>query len=335
MNPIRDSRGFAIVAAVGITVSMMMPTAAFAHPSSPSPTIKATGTTYYVSESGNDANSGTDQDHPWKTLDKVNEIASDLQPGDSVQLEYGSTFNNQSLHIKDTAGTPEAPITVTAYGDESKGKPVIAANGVKSSQWYQDYKAKIGGSPHKGSGTVSSAILLKDVSYITVSNLEITNDDVNVHDPIATWKWTDTADSDGTKLDRSFERMDRTGVAGIAENGGTMSHVTLDNLYIHDVDGNLYNKHMANGGIYFMAHLPKERTSAADDAYLQKNISRFDSITIRNSTVRDVDRWGIAVGYTAYLNYIDNSDWNNRFNYGNGEISDEVIAKYGATNVLI
>ena len=27
--------------------------------------------------------------------------------------------------------------------------------------------------------------------------------------------------------------------------------IVLDDLYVHDVDGNVYNKHMANGGIYF------------------------------------------------------------------------------------
>lgn len=166
------------------------------------------------------------------------------------------------------------------------------------------------------------------MSYITVSNLEITNDDADVYDPIDTWKWTDTPDSDGTKLDRSASRMDRTGVAGIAENGATMSNVTLDNLYIHDVDGNIYNKHMANGGIYFMAHYPMENTSAETDVWLREHVSRFDHVTIRNSTVKDVDRWGIAVGYTAYLNYID-------ANYGDGSIDDALIAKYGSTNVRI
>ena len=122
--------------------------------------------------------------------------------------------------------------------------------------------------------------------------------------------------------------MDRTGVAGIAENGATMSNVTLDNLYIHDVDGNIYNKHMANGGIYFMAHYPMENTSAETNVWLREHVSRFDHVTIRNSTVKDVDRWGIAVGYTAYLNYID-------ANYGDGSIDDALIAKYGSTNVRI
>ena len=311
--------------ALGTAFALIAPSSALAGDATPA--AASTGTTYYVSSThGDDGNAGTDQNHPWKTLDKVNAIATDLKPGDSVLLERGSTFQDQYLHIKDTSGTADAPITIADYGEASAAKPVIAANGVKGSQWYQNYRASVGN--HKNKGTVSSTILLKDVSYITVKNLEITNDDPDVYDPIDTWKWTDTADSDGTKLDRSADRMDRTGVAGIAENGTTMSHVTLEGLNIHDVDGNIYNKHMANGGIYFMAHYARENKSAADNTWLQNHISRFDHITIKDNIVKDVDRWGIAVGYTAYLNFID-ATW------GDGSIDDDLIAKYGQTNVTI
>lgn len=295
------------------------------------------GQTYYVSSTtGDDANDGKSEAKAWKTLHKVNRIVKDLKPGDRILLERGSRFESQALHLKDVSGVRGNPIRVDAYGVESKPRPLIAANGAQVSRWHQDYKAKIGGNPHKGKGDVSSAVLLKDASYITVANLEITNDDSRVKDPVVSWKWTDSADSDGTKLDRSIDRMDRTGIAGIAENGTTMSHVTVEHCFIHDVDGNIYNKHMANGGIYFMAHLPKQRKSVADDVFLQEHVSRFDSITIRNNHVQDVDRWGIAVGYTAYLNFIDKAkNWNNDFNYGDGRIDDALIKKYGATNVLI
>ena len=311
--------------ALGTAFALIAPSSALAGDATPA--AASTGTTYYVSSThGDDGNAGTDKGHPWKTLDKVNAIATDLKPGDSVLLERGSTFQDQYLHIKDTSGTADAPITIADYGEASAAKPVIAANGVKGSQWYQNYRVSVGN--HQNKGTVSSTILLKDVSYITVKNLEITNDDPDVYDPIDTWKWTDTADSDGTKLDRSADRMDRTGVAGIAENGTTMSHVTLEGLNIHDVDGNIYNKHMANGGIYFMAHYARENKNAADNTWLQNHISRFDHITIKNNIVKDVDRWGIAVGYTAYLNFID-ATW------GDGSIDDDLIAKYGQTNVTI
>ena len=325
MKPHVRSRMIAAAVALGTAFALIAPSSALAADATPA--AASTGTTYYVSSThGDDGNAGTDQAHPWKTLDKVNAIATDLKPGDSVLLERGSTFQGQYLHIKDTSGTADAPITIADYGDTSAAKPVIAANGVKGSQWYQNYRASVGN--HKNKGTVSSTILLKDVSYITVKNLEITNDDPDVYDPIDTWKWTDTADSDGTKLDRSADRMDRTGVAGIAENGTTMSHVTLEGLNIHDVDGNIYNKHMANGGIYFMAHYARENKNAADKTWLQNHISRFDHITIKNNIVKDVDRWGIAVGYTAYLNFIDAA-------WGDGSIDDDLIAKYGQTNVTI
>lgn len=325
MKPHVGSRMIAAAVAMGTAFALIAPSSALAADATPA--AASTGTTYYVSSThGDDGNAGTDQGHPWKTLDKVNAIATDLKPGDSVLLERGSTFQGQYLHIKDTSGTADAPITIADYGDTSAAKPIIAANGVKGSRWYQNYRASVGN--HQNKGTVSSTILLKDVSYITVKNLEITNDDPDVHDPIDTWKWTDTADSDGTKLDRSADRMDRTGVAGIAENGTTMSHVTLEGLNIHDVDGNIYNKHMANGGIYFMAHYARENKNAADNTWLQNHISRFDHITIKNNIVKDVDRWGIAVGYTAYLNFID-ATW------GDGSIDDDLIAKYGQTNVTI
>ena len=230
MTSRQGRQAIAATAAMGVAVALALPTAAFAQSATQgkeTATTTSSGTTYYVSSAhGDDANAGTSENAPWKSLTKVNDIASDLGPGDSVLLEYGSEFNDQYLHIKDTAGNADAPITISAYGDADEGKPVIASNGVKGSQWEQDYRANVGN--HKNKGTVSTTLLLKDVSYITVSNLEITNDDADVYDPIDTWKWTDTPDSDGTKLDRSASRMDRTGVAGIAENGATMSNVTLD-----------------------------------------------------------------------------------------------------------
>ena len=128
--------------ALGTAFALIAPSSALAGDATPA--AASTGTTYYVSSThGDDGNAGTDQNHPWKTLDKVNAIATDLKPGDSVLLERGSTFQDQYLHIKDTSGTADAPITIADYGDAS-AKPVIAANGVKGSRWYQNYRASVG-----------------------------------------------------------------------------------------------------------------------------------------------------------------------------------------------
>ena len=189
MTSRQGRQAIAATAAMGVAVALALPTAAFAqsatqgrrplrprHQAPPTTCRRHTATTPTRAPA---------KTRPGTSLTKVNDIASDLGPGDSVLLEYGSEFNDQYLHIKDTAGNADAPITISAYGDADEGKPVIASNGVKGSQWEQDYRANVGN--HKNKGTVSTTLLLKDVSYITVSNLEITNDDADVYDPIDTW----------------------------------------------------------------------------------------------------------------------------------------------------
>ena len=253
----------------------------------------AVGTTYYVSTlNGNDNNSGTAQDQAFYSLQKINEIT--LQPGDKVLLESGSIFTNGYLHIKGS-GTAEAPIVIDKYGEGND--PVIATNG--QGVWYQDYGKSLDSSSHRYKGYVSSSILLYDVEYVEVSNLELTNDDVfyNVN-------YSDV------------DKLNRTGVAVVAQNKGTIDHVYLKNLNVHDVDGNVYDKHMNNGGIYFTVFQPKDEAATG--------ISRYNDVLIEGCEVNTTSRWGIAVGYTAYWNQFTAS-----------EISDSVSETYGSTNVVI
>lgn len=118
MTSRQGRQAIAATAAMGVAVALALPTAAFAQSATQgkeTATTTSSGTTYYVSSAhGDDANAGTSENAPWKSLTKVNDIASDLGPGDSVLLEYGSEFNDQYLHIKDTAGNADAPITISA-----------------------------------------------------------------------------------------------------------------------------------------------------------------------------------------------------------------------------
>lgn len=152
-------------------------------------------------------------------------------------------------------------MTIGCYGDPNLPKPAIDCNG--TGQWHEDYRAPIGGSPHRNHGTVSTALLLRDCSHIWVHDLEITN--------------RRTDDTDGMRFNY-LDVMDRTGVAVIAENAGTTRDITLQRLDVHDVDGNVYDKHMANGGIYCIAHFPKTRraygrTSPDSTAYALSTIT--------------------------------------------------------------
>ena len=228
------------------------------------------GTTYYVSsENGDDANDGTSEKKAFKSLDKINDIT--LQPGDKVLLEKGSVFDDQYIHVKGS-GSAEAPIEISTYGEGDR--PQINANG--KGVWYQDYGNRLDNTWHKYQGNVSSTILLEDVEYIEVRGLELTND-------------RQEGDDDG-KAYNDFNVMDRTGVAGVAQNKGTINHIVLDDLYVHDVDGNVYNKHMANGGIYFIVEKPENESATG--------ISKFDDLVIENCRVETTNRWGIAAAYT-------------------------------------
>ncbi len=83
-------------------------------------TIKGYSTNYYLSNSGSDLNSGTSQDEPWQSIDKLNSTI--LQPGDSVFFEAGGIFRGQI--IVSNGGTDADPIYFGMYG--SGNRPIIS-----------------------------------------------------------------------------------------------------------------------------------------------------------------------------------------------------------------
>jgi len=84
------------------------------------------GAEYYVSNTGNDANSGT-IDSPFKTVAKLLNV---IQPGDVGFLRGGTYALNQ---YSKRSGTEGAPITIKAYNDE---KPVLKGSGQTSNGGY-------------------------------------------------------------------------------------------------------------------------------------------------------------------------------------------------------
>jgi hypothetical protein len=70
--------------------------------------------TYYLSPLGNDRNPGTSPDAPWQTLGRAN-LAS-FQPGDSILLQGGATFDGSLILGTQDVGTPGAPLRVGSYG---------------------------------------------------------------------------------------------------------------------------------------------------------------------------------------------------------------------------
>lgn len=113
------------------------------------------GTTYYVDSTiGDDSNSGTSPETPWKTLDKV--TATTFLPGDTILLKSGSIWNGEWLWPKGS-GTADAPIKIDKYGGDAL--PVINGMGIDRGMNY------------------SGAVHLRNQEYWEIRNLEVTNDD--------------------------------------------------------------------------------------------------------------------------------------------------------------
>jgi Right handed beta helix region len=77
----------------------------------PPPSISAT--TYYVSSTGSDLNSGTSPAEAWRTVARVD--AAHLSRGDGVLFEGGQTFSDQVL-MPSSSGTAGQPIVFGSYG---------------------------------------------------------------------------------------------------------------------------------------------------------------------------------------------------------------------------
>ncbi|RQW07207.1 T9SS C-terminal target domain-containing protein [candidate division KSB1 bacterium] len=171
------------------------------------------GNTYYInSKTGNDAQSGLDPSQAWKTLGKVNN--THLQPGESLLFARNSIFTGQLKPVG--SGNSEAPIVIGAYG--TGDRPRLDAEG--------KYEA---------------TILLQNVEYYHVMDLEITNTGVQ-------------------------RRAGRKGIH-LATSNFTAHNIHLDNLYIHDVNGS--NVKSAGGG--YGIHWSCSGSNARFDGLLIEN----------------------------------------------------------------
>lgn len=251
------------------------------------------GKTYYISSlNGRRGNDGRSPSAPFLKLSELDTSA--LCPGDSVLLECGSVFTGEALHIS-SCGTEDRPILISSYGSGELPRIDTAGKGI----WYQDYGIPLDNPCHVYKGNVSSSVLLYDCEYITVEDIEITNT-------------TTMSDEEYTEA----HRMDRTGVSVIAKDRGTLHSIILRDLVIHDVDGNVYNKHMNNGGIYVSASKPDDEDETGP--------ARFDTLIISHCTVYNVSRWGIAAGYTY-----------RHADFSEAYLKKEAFLKYGNVNMLI
>jgi len=194
---------------------------------SPAGRPQFSGTTYYVSSvNGNDADSGTSAAQAWKTLKAVN--SRTFSPGDKILFERGTQYTGRL--VAHGSGAEGFPIIVDAYAEGSK--PRI-----------------------DGDSLDMEAVLLYNVQYWEINNLEITN--------------------------RIPQVPDLAGVRVHIENFGKARHIYLRNLYVHDIDGPHTNALSETGyGIFW--------ENEGDTVP-----SVFDDLRVENCHVKNVNCRGI------------------------------------------
>lgn len=100
----------------------------FAQTATPAPRASRGATArYYFSASGSDSNSCASPSAPCQTLRKLASLP--LEAGDVVALKRGDRFAG-TLTLTDRSGTPQAPITLTAYA--AGALPIIDGKGAGS-----------------------------------------------------------------------------------------------------------------------------------------------------------------------------------------------------------
>ncbi|MCK5372405.1 MAG: right-handed parallel beta-helix repeat-containing protein, partial [Cyclobacteriaceae bacterium] len=133
-------------------------------------------------------NSGYSPQKAWASLDKINSM--EFKPGDQILFKAGTEYVGQ-LEPKGS-GVADIPIIINKYGEGKK--PAI-----------------------HGKGKKLHTLLLHNVEYWEIRNLEITN----------------------TGKERVAKRR---GVKILAEDFGDCHHILLDSLEIHHVNGSLVKK---------------------------------------------------------------------------------------------
>jgi hypothetical protein len=240
---------------------------------------------YFSSDRPSSQNKGTVM-NPFTSLSAIGNL--ELEEGDMLLLRRGSVFKGGYIHLHNTDG-----IMISSYA--TGPKPVVDAMG--KGVWLQDYGCPLDNPGHRWKAEVSSTVLIFDCNDIRIKDIEVRNSGVDRE------HYSDAL------------RMPRTGIAVTARNRGTVRNISIERVYVRNVEGNVYDKHLSNGGIYFTALKPDENNPL---------IPRFDFVRIRGCFLKNVSRWGIAVGYT-YL-------WEK---FSGTETTEEVFRKYGNTDIRI
>jgi hypothetical protein len=116
------------------------------------------GADYYLSNEGNDENSGVSPDEAWQTIDQLNDVV--LGPGDVVHFRAGDTWRGPMLTVNQS-GELGNPILFTSYGEGEKPRLL---GSLRESLWIRTENSNIWESAGEYSATSRAAqIFLRSV----------------------------------------------------------------------------------------------------------------------------------------------------------------------------
>lgn len=231
--------------------------------------------TYHLdADAGNDSADGLTPATAWQSLAKANSIV--FQPGDILCLKSGSTWSGRLQ--PQGSGTAGARLRIDRYGDGPK--PVI-----------------------HGGGIAGGAVMLENVEYWTISNLEITNN--------------------GTTEPKKMGIQVRNDCVG------TLSGIEVRDCDIHDVTGVMpnYVDGKESGGIIFQVTVSNPSVP-----------SKWENIVIEGNTIRNVIREGILM-QSVWINKPQdpNSSWDGAGPYlpsQNVRIASNTLENIGGDGII-
>jgi parallel beta-helix repeat protein len=278
---------------------------------------------YYISNQGNDHNSGQSVTEPFQNIERINDL--ELQPGDSILFRSGDVFVGE-LYIKQS-GTENQAIAITSYGS---GQDPVIQGSITLTDWQQTaenhYQTSYNKKIHQlyVDGRLQTLARYPDNNYLRIdqpdstylyddelyaSNTDLKGTTLKVL--TANWQWENRTitrkENNRLVLDSLVWRPFKKGFGYYLENHPSFL----------DQSGEWYqDKESGEVKIITNANLNNQTVRGTIlDAGI-RIVDNAEYIEISNLTIRDFNKSGIIVGENTQHITITNIEINNTEIYG-------------------
>jgi hypothetical protein len=260
--------------------------------------------TYYVDAAyGNDSRNGLSPENAWKSLSRISDHS--FEPGDLILLKRGDIWR-ETLHLHHISGSPEAPITIAAYG--SGEKPQINGAAIASG-----WDLRIGAVYAKAFANLPK-VVVEDQKLLTYQRWKTSVSLTFAEASAGSWScdeatntayvWcSDSADPDTHTMEVAARQRDRVNEHGLRiENA---SHIVVKDIAIINTTHTGIRVRPKTG--YDMKHIILKRLLVKNTGYSGIEISNYHNryssghpiqrVIIEDCVIHDTSYHGIALSY--------------------------------------